>query len=52
MVCLMPANSIGGKLSTPTRIAKYVVPQKNDTLAKANHAFLVSLTMYYIRLQK
>ncbi len=37
-VCLKPAMRKGGKLSTPTRIAKNVVPQKNETAANASHA--------------
>lgn len=47
-----PANRKVGKLSTPIRIPRYVVPQNKETLANANHAFLVSLTTIIISRQK
>lgn len=36
----MPANRNGGIVSTPTRMAKKVVPQKNATQNRARYNFV------------
>ena len=46
IIFLIPAKRKGGMVSTPTRMAKNVVPQKNATQNKARYSFVFKQWVY------